>query len=284
MRCPACKQPVEVPTIERVAETQASKSALLRRQREKSAQRRQAAEPTAPPVAPPPVPPPRSAPTAQPPKQTPPVQPPSESGIAPPLAHSEPAIASPAHEPSAESQTVQSESGVASASSSPGTTPGEGSQRALHREQGYRVEKSRRETVYLLAAGIAALACFSLAPAVAHWRLASAPGWAQAIVLVAFLQFAYAVWLAISPDWSSVWVAMFALAGVAALYATALAISLHAKPNEETILDLAELLRTQNSKPTLWCGAVVLLTSLLAYLCGLVSHRWHKAYRLYVGR
>ena len=81
------------------------------------------------------------------------------------------------------------------------------------------------------------------------------------------------------PDWSTVWVAMIASAVVAALYATGLAIHLVAGPGSEVILDISDLHRSRGSLPAVWCGMIVAFALGLAYVCGIVSHRWRKAYR-----
>jgi len=147
------------------------------------------------------------------------------------------------------------------------------------RTVGYRADQGRRGTVYFLAAAYVLFSLLTMAPAALYFDRGATPGWAQLVLFVSLLQLAYALWLALVPDWSSLWVATLSLALVATLYATGVAITATARPDSELLLDLAELIRTQGNKPALWCSAIVLLASLLAYLFGLVSHRWHKAYR-----
>ncbi len=139
------------------------------------------------------------------------------------------------------------------------------------------IDPRHRTGVYYLAAGCAGLALLTMLPALWHLNLSEAPGWARLVLLVALLQLAYAAWLALTPDWSSLWVVMLALGAVAALYATGAAMTLQAEPGDPLLLGLGELCRQQGSKPTLWCAAVVLLASLLAQLTGAASSRWRRA-------
>ena len=145
---------------------------------------------------------------------------------------------------------------------------------------GYRADRGRRETVYFLSAEIVALALFSLYPAVLHFQFPGTPSWVMAMMLIALVQIAYSVWLALAPDWCSLWVTMLALAGIAAIYATAMAVLIGVQPGAETIFDLGELKQLEGRRAALWCTIVVLLSLLLAYLCGRASHRWHRSYRM----
>lgn len=129
-----------------------------------------------------------------------------------------------------------------------------------------------------MAVTYAAFSLLTMTPAAYYFDHGATPGWAQVVLLVSLLQLAYALWLALVPDWSSLWVASLSLSLVATLYATGVAITATARPDSKLLLDLAELLRTQGSKPALWCLTIVLLASLLAYLAGLTSYRWHKAH------
>ncbi len=92
--------------------------------------------------------------------------------------------------------------------------------------------------------------------------------------MLAALQIAYACWMLLVPDWSTVWVAMLVLAAVAALYGTALGI---AWVTPQGSLVPLGMLQTR-AQAQLWCAAVIVLTLGLTYACGRVSHRWHKTY------
>ena len=152
----------------------------------------------------------------------------------------------------------------------------------LSNAAGYQVDRGRRTTANWLAISMAAMALFTMAPAMMHLNLREAPGWSNVVLLLALLQLAYAAWFALAPDFSTAWVAMFAFAGIAVIYAAATAITLNARPGNELILDLGELCRTMGNKPTLWSLAVVLVASTMAYFSGSFSHRWRKSARLEV--
>jgi hypothetical protein len=100
------------------------------------------------------------------------------------------------------------------------------------------------------------------------------------VLVLALLQLAYACWLGLSPDWSSAWVAMIATGLFAAIYAAATALMLFINPHGDALWHLAQLKQVQGSKPMMWCAAMTLLASTLAYFCGLVSYRWRKSFRL----
>jgi hypothetical protein len=126
----------------------------------------------------------------------------------------------------------------------------------------------------LLAFVLTAIALFGAAPAVRHYNVVAAPGWARFVWLAAGLQLAYIAWMALAPDWSSVWVVMCALAAVAALYAVGMGILLFSDHSDPLALDLAGVRQTAPG----WCAAVTLMTGLGCYLAGRVSYRWHKTH------
>lgn len=139
--------------------------------------------------------------------------------------------------------------------------------------QGYRAERYRAVTVRWLGVALAVLVVFQLAPALKHWNPATAPDWARCVALLAVVQLAYAVWMISLPDWSTVRVMMFVLAGVATLYGAALGVAMITPPTKPLLLDMDDVRR---SAP-LWCAAVLLLVCLMTYLCGRVGFRWRKA-------
>jgi hypothetical protein len=144
---------------------------------------------------------------------------------------------------------------------------------------GYVADPGRRRTSYWLAVSMAGMALFTMVPSLPHLNLREAPGWSNVVLLLSLLQLAYAAWFALAPDYGTAWVTMFAFAGIAIVYAAATAITLNAPPGKELVLDLGEVCRTAGNKPTLWCVAVVLVASLLAYFSGSFSHRWRKSAR-----
>jgi len=163
----------------------------------------------------------------------------------------------------------------------------------LHQRQ-HRKPKTMPPDVYVpdplrvgavkwLAAMLAFSVLFSILPALRFWRLETAPGWAQAALVIAALQLIYVAWMAGAPDWASVWVVMLVFAAVATLYAVTAAMA-YATPLDKPIaLDSwfprFGMGQVRDSAP-LWCGAVVSIMGLGTYLCGRTSARWRRAIEL----
>lgn len=112
-----------------------------------------------------------------------------------------------------------------------------------------------------------------MAPALRHWDLAAAPGWARVVLLLGLWQLAYAAWLATVPDWSALWAVMFVLAAQATLYGATAAAALAVPPHDELPLDLSAVRR---SAP-LWCALVGALTITAAYWCGHLAQTIRRA-------
>jgi len=142
------------------------------------------------------------------------------------------------------------------------------------RIQGYRADRYKTQTVYLLAAGLAMLCLFHMAPALSHRNWGEAPNWARLVMLLSILELTYVAWMALVPDWSTVWVAMLVFAVVAALYGTALAIVVVTPPDRPLRLGMDGVRQSAR----LWCGSVILLTTLMTYLCGRISYQWRRSY------
>ena len=140
--------------------------------------------------------------------------------------------------------------------------------------RGYRAERSRVLTVYWLALGLVALVIFQMAPVFMRLNPATAPNWARWVMMLALVQLAFIAWMASLPDWSTVRVTMFALAGVATLYCVALGMAVITPSTTPLMLDLDDV----RDKVRLWCEAVLLLVCLMTYICGRVGFRWKKAY------
>ena len=143
---------------------------------------------------------------------------------------------------------------------------------------GYRPDQKHKSSTYWLAGGQALLACFTTIPA--FWQMGAdqvAP-WIYLVLMLAFLQGAYAVWLCLSPDFSSAQVAMFASGSIAAIYAAATAVCWLTEARSGGWFQLGSLKIDYGNKPALWCAVVMLLACLVAYFCGHVSYRWQKTY------
>ncbi len=129
-------------------------------------------------------------------------------------------------------------------------------------------------TVYWLAAGLVALVLFQLTPVFTRLNPATAPDWARWVMMLALVQLALIVWMTSLPDWSTVRVMMFALAGVATLYCVALGIAVITPPAKPLLLEMDDV----REKVRLWCAAVLLMVCLMTYLSGHIGFRWRKAY------
>ncbi len=142
--------------------------------------------------------------------------------------------------------------------------------------RGYVPDADKRWTVYYLAAGMFAFSVFCLCPGFRHWNLGEAPDWARAVWLVSLLQLAYVAWAVSAPDWSTLWAAMIVFTVVATGYGVAMAVAITTPLDQAVPLDMTDIRR----QAPLWCGCVVLLAFLLAYLCGRAAWRWRKTFEL----
>jgi hypothetical protein len=142
--------------------------------------------------------------------------------------------------------------------------------------RGYVPDADKRWTVYYLAAGMLAFSVFCLLPALRHWNLGEAPDWARAVWLTSILQLAFVAWVLSVPDWATLWVSMLAFTLVATGYGLAMAVALTTPLEQAIPLDMTDIRR----QAPLWCGCVVLLAFLLAYLCGRTAWRWRKTFEL----
>jgi hypothetical protein len=126
-----------------------------------------------------------------------------------------------------------------------------------------------------LAAFASVLVLVSMLPAFAHWNLPTAPGWARLVLLVGVLELAYLAWMAICPDWSTVWVATLVFATTSVLCVLGIVVALAAPTNSALPMGLDQVY----GKIARWCLAVVLLNGLAGCLCARTSIRWRRACR-----
>ena len=144
----------------------------------------------------------------------------------------------------------------------------------------YRPDPGKIQTVRWLALLLGLIVAFNAAPAAKHLDLETAPGWARVVLLLAALQAFYVLWMLATPDWASVGVVTIVFALVAAVYGLATVITLATPPDEPMPLGMDELRRAAPR----WCGAVVLVTALGAYLCGRAAARWRRSFEVEVAR
>jgi len=139
----------------------------------------------------------------------------------------------------------------------------------------HQADRGYVQAVRWLSLVLALLVVTGAVPAWGHLNVAAAPGWARLILLVALLQLAYLAWMAISPDWSTVWVVMVVFAVVAAFCALATAVAVATPADRALPLGLDAV----REKMARWCVAALLLNVLGTYLCGRTSVRWRRSCR-----
>lgn len=144
------------------------------------------------------------------------------------------------------------------------------------RSAGYRPDRGRAQTVRWLAAVLGLVVLFSTLPAVRHWDLETAPGWARLVLLVAVLETVYVAWMLVTPDWSTVWVLMLVFAVATAGYAAATAIAAATAPDAPMPLGMGGVRASAGR----WCGSVLALHALATYLAGRMSVKWRRALEL----
>jgi hypothetical protein len=133
----------------------------------------------------------------------------------------------------------------------------------------HRSDAPAFRTVYQLAAGIMLFAVLQLAPLWNHGNLTTAPTWTRWIAMLALLQFAFAAWMALLPDKSTIRSTTFILAAIATLYGVALGIALIPSPSNPLLPEITEI----RDRARFWCGSIMLLACGMTYLTGRVSFR-----------
>lgn len=136
----------------------------------------------------------------------------------------------------------------------------------------YRANPQQIETAYWLAVVLMFVIVFAAAPSLAYLQLDQAPGWAQIMLLLAGMQLAYAVWLMIVPDWSSVRIGMWVFGVSAAVYGAGMGLFALSSQGSPPLG-----LTASTASASGWCGAIVLVLGLLSYACGQVSSNWRRA-------
>jgi len=131
-----------------------------------------------------------------------------------------------------------------------------------------RVRAVRKLALFL--AGVAILASL---PAWLHANVAAAPSWARLVWLVLVLQLAYIGWMAVTPDWSTVWVMMLVLSGTTAMYALGLAAAVLSQSNATVPLGMGAV----RVLAGVWCGLMLPLHAWLVWRCGRMSVEWRRA-------
>lgn len=144
----------------------------------------------------------------------------------------------------------------------------------------------RRQTIHLLAAGIALLALLNILPMVValHAPVSDRPAnllggalletWALGIVLIAVLHLVYLLYVLQLPDYSCVRVVSLFLLAVSTLYAVVLALRLLASEGNGLMRWLGlDSNVFSSSQEALWCFLMVLISGSLSYLAGRAASR-----------
>lgn len=142
----------------------------------------------------------------------------------------------------------------------------------------YVPDRGKVASVKWLALILAGAIAFSTGPVFFQGllNLETAPGWARLVLLLAAVQAIYVVWMLNRPDWASVWVVMLVFAAASALYGMASAIAIMWPDGDLMPMGLEPIRRSAR----IWCGAVLLTTSLATYLCGRASAKWRRQFEL----
>jgi hypothetical protein len=146
----------------------------------------------------------------------------------------------------------------------------------LSTEPGYRPDRSRVQTVRLLAMALALLTGMCLWPALANIGSFGDRLWVSAVVFLSALQLAYIIWMLSVPDWSTLRVMMGVFTCVAAVYGMGMAATFFSEPGDPTVLQF----EPPHERAPLWCGLIVILSGLMVYLLGRCDTAWRKAYWL----
>jgi hypothetical protein len=139
----------------------------------------------------------------------------------------------------------------------------------------YRIDERSRQTVYMLAGALAAVAIFGAVPALRHVNFAQAADWVQILWLLTAAHIVFVLWLISLPDRGTLWIGMLWCAGAAALYGGGMALVLGAGPGKLPPLDLASVRNTAGG----WCAANILLLGTLCYIFGRTSANWQRTRR-----
>lgn len=118
-----------------------------------------------------------------------------------------------------------------------------------------------------------------------HLRSVDSAGvarWACLLLLVAMIQFAYAIYMVQLPDWSTVWVVSLATLSLAFLYAMLTAVLIMGQPQSHIVQLLGLEDQLHGNRAAGWCAIMLSLTCLLAYAAGRISVRWYQGCQMVV--
>lgn len=140
----------------------------------------------------------------------------------------------------------------------------------------YKASRGRLELVRWLALGLLLATFFGAAPAVLYFRVQPTPMWVWLVFFITMLQGGFIAWMVVTPDWATLRVVMLFLLLVAFGYGLTVLRVLTLGPDEPMPWGL-DAVRPWVSH---WCTSVLLVTTLGAYLCGYLSAKWRRAFKL----
>ncbi|MEE2685706.1 MAG: hypothetical protein VYB09_05300 [Planctomycetota bacterium] len=104
--------------------------------------------------------------------------------------------------------------------------------------------------------------------------------WVYLLLLIGFLQLAYACYLWKLPDFSSLWVVSLSALAVATLHAFLLAIRILADENHSIIARLQLNLETLSpGKQAGWCLIILILFGTYCYFAGRTALKWQQRFQ-----
>ncbi len=140
----------------------------------------------------------------------------------------------------------------------------------------YKASRERLELVRWLALGLLLATFFGAVPAVLYFRVQPTPVWVWLVLFVTMLQGGFIAWMVVTPDWATLRVVMLFLLLVAMGYGLMVLRALGIASDEPWPWGLDAV------RPWIahWCTSVLLITTLGAYLCGHLSAKWRRAFKL----
>lgn len=157
--------------------------------------------------------------------------------------------------------------------------------------RGWEPDAAKWTTALHLGLLVMAVAVFSVLPALWEWLAIAqltegppVPPWVYVSLVAGVVLFAFGVYVAQLPDWSTLWVTTSALLIFAAIYAALLSttwLGAHESP-------LVSLLRfgdkLAGQRALMWCSVMLSLSSFTAYFVGHTAVQWYNAYRVLLRR
>lgn len=125
------------------------------------------------------------------------------------------------------------------------------------------------EVVYWLACSLPFAAAFCAAPALPHLYFSGAPLWAQWMLVTAMLELAYAAWLGLLPDRSTVCVGMYLMTATATGYLIAFVVICFSSETQLAALDMSGRLGA-----AAWCLLALVISATTSAACGWVVRQW----------